>query len=285
MKFKLLLGLGLLIVGLVLCGGGLWLLLSPTPYRAVVRISVGVDDPSSYDPYFIQSEIAVIRSVLVASNAVNTLNITGTWGRLGASGGNADMAEEIKIVQHDLQVRLLPNSRMLEIAVTDSDPGAAANIANAVADSYREFRIRNFRDQTRAGMLLLQSEFRKNQSALNAELQKLNLLRRELRVPVPDPSDLLLETNYHDYSVQKQKVQKMTETQRQLAESIRDETARTNRSMSDLVRIENHATAPQSENVSKHLVGLILLLSGLPAILVGSVLVKHSGTRSVVPRF
>ena len=72
MKFSLkkLFGFVTSLAGLAFCGIGVWLLLSPAQYQAVVQVQIGLEDPGVYDPYFIQTEFEIVRSDLVLSNVI-----------------------------------------------------------------------------------------------------------------------------------------------------------------------------------------------------------------------
>lgn len=80
-------GLAAVLIGLALCGVGLWLLLIPAKYQATTRIAVEHDYvPGVYDPYFIQTELEVIQSDFLLGRVVEALNLNAEWGEKYARG-------------------------------------------------------------------------------------------------------------------------------------------------------------------------------------------------------
>jgi uncharacterized protein involved in exopolysaccharide biosynthesis len=73
----------LLLAGLALGGAGLWLLLSPAQYKATATIAVRVDNMDVggigqgmiYDPYFLQTELEILKSPNVLGKVVEALNL------------------------------------------------------------------------------------------------------------------------------------------------------------------------------------------------------------------
>ncbi|MGO8765104.1 MAG: hypothetical protein ACLQSR_08240 [Limisphaerales bacterium] len=111
MKPKLLLCLALLLGGMVLCGAGLWLLLSPPQYAATARIKMESDEPDSagnvsYDPYFIQTEFEALQCQLVLSNVVAGLNLNAVWGKKYSAGEPLKYAECYAIIRKHLRFTL-----------------------------------------------------------------------------------------------------------------------------------------------------------------------------------
>ena len=105
-------GFALLLAGLVLCGGGLRLLLSPAHYQATARIKVESDaihtsgngQNVSYDPFFIQTEFEVLQSQVVLSKVVGELNLNVEWGKKYAGGVTLSTNEAMAILKRQLDL-------------------------------------------------------------------------------------------------------------------------------------------------------------------------------------
>jgi len=106
-------GFGAIIIGLALGSVGLWFLLSPAEYRATTRISVGIDNPESYDPYFIQTELEIIQSEDVLGKVVEILNLNSEWGRKYAWGKTLTTSETVWLLKRRLSFHLVRNSKLL----------------------------------------------------------------------------------------------------------------------------------------------------------------------------
>jgi capsular polysaccharide biosynthesis protein len=135
-------GFATLVVGFALCVAGLWLLLSPAQYQATTRIAVGIDDPNVYDPYFIQTELEIIKGQFVLGSVVKSLNLDVEWGKKHTGGKMLKTSETVRLLKRRLILRAINNSRFIDISVTDEDPVDAANIANAIVEAYRNWRIK-----------------------------------------------------------------------------------------------------------------------------------------------
>jgi capsular polysaccharide biosynthesis protein len=80
----------------------------------------------------------VIRSNRVLSNVVERLDLADRWGYVGTGSGLAEFCDRLR-KQIDLsQVR---STTMTAIGVTSEKPEEAADLANAIAESYRDLRL------------------------------------------------------------------------------------------------------------------------------------------------
>ena len=171
---KLLLGLALLLGGLALCGAGLWLLLSPPQYAATARIKMENDEPDSsgyisYDPYFIQTTFEIMQSQLVLSNVVTSLNLNEVWGRNNFNGEPLKCAECYAILRNHLCLTPVRNTRFVDITYYSSDPKEAADVANAIAKAYREFRIRSLKETVAKGIEVLQQMYKDEETQISLQ--------------------------------------------------------------------------------------------------------------------
>src|ERR1035438_5441586 len=192
-------GFGAIIFGLALGGIGLWLLLSPAEYRATTRISVGIDYPESYDPYFIQTELEIIQSEVVLGKVVEALYLNGEWGRKYARGKTLTTSETVWLLKRRLNLHLVTNSRFLDISVTDGNPVEAAKIANAIAEAYRDFRINRNRQLTFIGIKTLEDDYQKEEVDIKTKQGSLEQLGKQLNFTSPEPVESVLESNYPSY--------------------------------------------------------------------------------------
>ncbi len=56
------------------------------------------------------------------------------------------------MLKRRLDIRQVPNTKLIEIGVTSSDPNEAATLANAVAESYSRYRTESRRALTSEGL-------------------------------------------------------------------------------------------------------------------------------------
>jgi serine/threonine protein kinase len=117
----------------------------PDSYMATARIKLEQVAPSgseispSYDPYMIQTEVEVIQSdFTVLSRVIENLKLDERWGRRIANR-KLKPAEAIGLLMARLDIRPLRNTQLLQIRASSDSPTEAAEIANAVVESYRAF--------------------------------------------------------------------------------------------------------------------------------------------------
>jgi len=94
----------------------------------------------SYDPYFIQTEFEVIQSELVLSNVISRLNLNVAWGKKYYAGQTLKTTESMEILKGRINLMPVRNTKLISITVYSDDKKEAARIANAVAESYRDYR-------------------------------------------------------------------------------------------------------------------------------------------------
>jgi polysaccharide biosynthesis transport protein len=134
MKSKIIFGKAVLILGFVLCGVGIWFLLTPPSYRASVRVEVDHKSaPGVYDPWFIQTEFEVIESPIILDKVIKRVNLLTR-----ADGKTVGANDAMRLLQRRMSLRPVKGDT-LEISVIDERPEQAARIANAIAETYRDF--------------------------------------------------------------------------------------------------------------------------------------------------
>lgn len=93
-----------------------------------------------YDPQFIQATIAVFQSPEVLNPVIDRLNLLTVWGRKYFNGETLKTTEAMEILKCRLSLTPVRNTKLIAITVYSDDRNEAAQIANAVAESYRDNR-------------------------------------------------------------------------------------------------------------------------------------------------
>ena len=126
----------------------------PESYASTARIKVERDNEDTYpdqgtntvgvhtdyDPYFIQTEFEVIQSELVLSNVISRLNLNVEWGKKYFAGQTLKTTESLETMKGRINLIPVRNTKLISITVYSDDKNEAARIANAVAESYRDYR-------------------------------------------------------------------------------------------------------------------------------------------------
>jgi capsular polysaccharide biosynthesis protein len=147
----------------VVAGSTLITFILPESYVSTARVKVeqaasevtrmpGMPAPEAgYDPYFLKTQFEVIQSQAVLDKVINNLDLNQAWGRKYASGAPLRASETLALlkVRMDLRpvrgTRIHPvgdtrNTSLIEIRVFSEQPTEAAQLANAIAQSYRDYR-------------------------------------------------------------------------------------------------------------------------------------------------
>jgi len=138
---------------LILCASVAITFLLPEIYASTARIQVEPDEAvrgaSSYDPYFIQTTFEVMNSQLVLEPVVDKLKLNAMWGKKYNNGAPLKTSNTLEILQKRITLTPIRNTKLVSITVYSDDKKEAAQIANAIAESYRDYRIK-FRAEAEA---------------------------------------------------------------------------------------------------------------------------------------
>lgn len=121
--------------------------LLPESYASRATIKIDSEKSSEgkaiYDPYFIQTQFEIIRSASVLQPVINKLHLNEVWSRKYFNGEKLQDAECIEIIRGRLSVAPVKNSALANITVYSEASVEAAQIANAIAESYQDYRVKN----------------------------------------------------------------------------------------------------------------------------------------------
>ena len=121
--------------------------LLPESFASTATMKVEHDQPVTgnqiYDPYFIQTQFEIIKSDAVLSNVITALNLNQVWGRKFFKGETLHFSETLEILKGRLSLAPVGNTKLMKVVVYGEDKNEPAQIANAIAESYRDYRIRN----------------------------------------------------------------------------------------------------------------------------------------------
>ena len=186
-------GLALLGIGLVLILLGVRVLVSPTIYQSTARIRINHDqldtsgwgDPRTapgYDPWFIQTEFEVIQSEAVLGKVIQDLDLNQEWGKKYAGGDRLETWETLALLRSKLEFRPVRNTSLVEIRVASDKPEEAANIANAIAEAYKDLRHQQLTQLRQQGIKALRDRFQEQEEKVKKAQEQVNKLRAQLGI-------------------------------------------------------------------------------------------------------
>jgi uncharacterized protein involved in exopolysaccharide biosynthesis len=285
MRSKLILGFTLLLAGLVLCGIGLWLLLSPAQYAATTRIKVeneaalsagDMSGDMSYDPYFIQTEFEVIQSQLVLSNVVFSLNLNKIWGEKYANGSPLKTSECIAIIHKHLHLDPVRNTKLIAVTFYSADPSEAADMANTIVRSYCDYQIQNRKKMMEKGLEVLTEYYETEEAKIREAQTNLNLLRQKLGVQSQNDTSDNHSPEQQPYWDEKQKLEQLLEQHKLLKEKIEIEKLDASIPKQTIIQVVDRAEPPKFPIGPDRVLGVALCFVGLFPLMGGILLLKSS---------
>jgi succinoglycan biosynthesis transport protein ExoP len=197
----------------------------PESYASTCRIKVESDvndivggtapTPAmmGYDPYFIQTTFEIMQSELVLSNVIAKLDLNDAWGKKYFNGERLKMPETMAILKGRMNLAPVRNTKLISITVYSDVPAEAAQLANAIAEAYKEYRFNTRREIAAGGLKVLQDQYDKEDQQIQAVQDNVDKLRRELGIsgdmanadaPTPTLDQAALQ-KYHDQEIEGQR--------------------------------------------------------------------------------
>lgn len=165
------------------------------PKHYLSKASIKVDRPGAdiaeftsrnmsgvYDPYFIQTEFEAIKSEAVLSNVIARLDLTKRWGVKFNNGERLKTSDTLDLLRARLDLRPVRNTMFIEIGVIMDKPDEAAELANVVAEAYRDHRLEEIKRATEGGIRALEERFDNQKKEVARTQEELNKLREKYGV-------------------------------------------------------------------------------------------------------
>jgi len=156
----------------------------PESFASTARIRVERDQADNigltnqpadapYDPYFIQPNFEVLHSEVILGKVVGDLQLRKGWAARYGDGGILTFSQTLMLLKAKIELRPVPYTSLIEIRVFSEDPEEAALLANAIAQTYRDYRLKKHAEIVSAGIKQLERTYQEN-------LQRLEGIRAEI---------------------------------------------------------------------------------------------------------
>jgi len=145
---------------------------------------------NQYDPYFLFTEENTIQSEAILSNVVERLNLNSEWGKKYNEGQPLKNAESIAILRRQLDVKQRRNTTIIDVKAFSDSPTEAARLANAVAETYKQWRFDRGSRLVKAGVAELENQLKEHDEKLEAAKQALADLRDKLQISDIDAASM-----------------------------------------------------------------------------------------------
>lgn len=197
----------------------------PESYSSTARIEVEPDvtdvpnlenSPTAglvgFDPYFIQTTFEIMQSEVVLSNVIARLNLNTEWGQKYFNGETLKTSETMDILKGNMELAPVRNTKLISITVYSDDPKEAAQIANAIAYAYRDYRLNTRMELTDNGLKSMRQQYDQEQDEILTMRTNVENMRASLGIidtaNSDSPTPTLSEDQMRAYSSQKTELER-----------------------------------------------------------------------------
>ena len=269
-----------LLVGLFLSSLGLWLMIGPKQFMATAKLNLvpqeRVSDFVLIEPEYFQIVSEKIQSSNTLANVAELLNLNAEWGKQYGDGTSLKTTEAIDLLRLHMSLDFARNTPVVKINFFSENPDQAATIANAIANSYQEFRLMNWRQSLTHEIEALTEEFHKGEQNIKIKRENLEQLRNQSNVPSPEPADELLNSNYSSYFQAKQQFQRLTDIHKALSARIEMDKFDLQSATTSTPMVVEVAKAPKFPTKPNRWLGVAFLMIGLFPSIAGFLLLKSA---------
>lgn len=177
---------------LTIVTGTAYTLMMPKKYTAITQLEVLEDemdvDPFfnrqsgrlGYNPFFLMTQQKRMTSRPILTQVIRNLNLQRLWGlQLNEDKSPVTPELALQILTRNLRVEQDRDTTLMNISVKNEDPKLAADIANEIANVYRERRLHTKRREIQRAIDAMSNEVRKQQERVEEAENELERIRQE----------------------------------------------------------------------------------------------------------
>ncbi|MEI6147637.1 MAG: polysaccharide biosynthesis tyrosine autokinase [bacterium] len=179
----------------------------PKVYMASTRIAVRPDNANiqpfqfkqqqqmmtMYDMYFLRTQFEIIQSHPILYEVIRNLRLQEQFGKMYSENGSPiSQAEAYRILNSSMKVQQYRDTNLIELRIyrstrrSDKETACrdAARIANEIASVYRDYRMKQNRDETARSVVAIKEAYLLQQKKVEEAETRLEELRKNLKVNV-----------------------------------------------------------------------------------------------------
>jgi succinoglycan biosynthesis transport protein ExoP len=175
----------------------------PVSYSSTSQINIEDDDQADittmtgrggtapgYNPYFLQTQLEILKGPAVLDRVVNALQLTTVWAKkYGVDSFKT--SECVEFLKNQMSLDPVRNTTLVGITVYSGDKNEAAALANAIAKAYKEYRVERHNQKTSGGIKALQDEYQSETAQIKESRATVDKLRKDLAIVDTDPQSFL----------------------------------------------------------------------------------------------
>ncbi|HIL72053.1 MAG TPA: capsular biosynthesis protein, partial [Verrucomicrobia bacterium] len=170
-------------------------LILPKTYSSTVRISVAKDATDipgmvaqqrsdNHDPYWIQTQFERIKSRQVLHRVVSNqvVNLPNRWSEKYNAGRTLTTEQTYQILKSKIDTSPTRNTSLIEIKVYSDKPEEAAELAQLIADEYKDLRKITRTHLIEGALIKLREELTIIENQIDSQQTAVDQLRDELKI-------------------------------------------------------------------------------------------------------
>ena len=177
---------------LVVLSGTVYTLLLPNIYASSSRILVSEDTPEInpfstqqnymvYNPYFLRTQFEILTSKPILNEVINRLDLKNEWGK-----DDEVLPREValKILRNSINVFQQRDTSLIVINVKRDNPDEAADIANEIAQVYRDSRLDLAAKNAREAINKIEESLTEQRQRVATAEENIQKIREDLNIAV-----------------------------------------------------------------------------------------------------
>lgn len=134
-----------------------------------------------YNPYFLQTEVEIIRSTRILNDVVDQCNLVDKYSRQYLEEGQRlDKPRAVLILAGKIGVDVVRSTSAVQVSARSDTPEGAAEIANKIASVYLKYRLDVKTAEMNTGLDSLKEELRKQARKVDEKDANLQRVREEV---------------------------------------------------------------------------------------------------------
>ena len=141
---------------------------------------------AGFDPYWVQDQFETIQSKLILYQVITNMHLNKKWAEKYKEEGDFKTEQTYGLLKSKVDVRQSRGTSLIEIRVLSEDKGEAADIANEIAEVYRQSRLNVRKANSEHGIETLRSQLREREAVISNKQAIVNKMKEELNIPDVD---------------------------------------------------------------------------------------------------
>ncbi|GDY19478.1 chain-length determining protein [Verrucomicrobiota bacterium] len=169
----------------------------PKTYMSSVRIDVqkdvsdvqfsGMSESKAYDPFFVLTQFEKLQSTAVIYPVITDLGLREKWAQRYGSPVPLLDTEAYGVLTKRLDLRQVRNTSLIEIRVFSEIPAEAREIAQKIAEVYRDNRLNAKRSMSAGGIKKLQEKLETHEKNIREKQKVVEAIRKDTGITLITP--------------------------------------------------------------------------------------------------